>query len=162
MPDLRIRRRSRLRRKEVEALAQQLGEAIPGIAISNDLAVDFGDYDKTDVYIAEGHIIAFKNGDQVVPSLRLILQKVPSIRFVTVDMGAVKFVCNGADVMGPGVVATDPQVKPGNCVWIRDEKNLKPLAVGNALVPASEMVRGKGKVVQSLHHVGDRLWAYEG
>jgi len=162
MPDLRIRRRSRLRRKEVEALSGALTHAFSSIAISGDLAVDYGDYDKTDVYISQGRIIAFKQGDRAFPSLRLIVSNPPASHFLTVDMGAVRFVCNGADVMGPGVVGADADLKPGDAVWIRDEKNLKPLAVAIALVPASEMVRGRGKVAQNLHFVGDRLWSYEG
>jgi len=46
-------------------------------------------------------------------------------------------------------------------VWVRDERNRKPLAVGKALVPGTAMVRGKGKAVKSVHHLGDKVWTLE-
>jgi len=47
----------------------------------------------------------------------------------------------------------------GDFVWIRDERNLQPLAVGEALMTGAEMnVSDKGKSVKSIHHVGDDLW----
>ena len=80
-------------------------------------------------------------------------------RWVTVDMGAVKFVYNGADVMAPGIVDADPSITPSDLVWVRDEKNLRPLAIGEALTSGPEMVASeKGKAVNSIHHVGDALW----
>jgi PUA domain protein len=74
-------------------------------------------------------------------------------------MGAVKFVYNGADVMGPGVLASDPSIVDGDLVWIRDVKNLQPLAIGKSIASAATLARkDKGKVVESIHHVGDKLW----
>jgi len=79
-----------------------------------------------------------------------------------VDMGAVKFVYNGADIMAPGIVEADPGIAVGNLVWVRDERNRQPLAVGEALMSGSEMAASeKGKAVKSIHHVGDDLWALD-
>jgi len=76
-----------------------------------------------------------------------------------VDMGAVKFVYNGADVMAPGIVKADASIAIGDFVWVRDERNLRPLAVGEALMSGAEMgASEKGKSVRSIHHVGDDLW----
>ena len=75
------------------------------------------------------------------------------------DMGAVPFITNGADVMGPGITDVDPDIKEGDMVWIRDIKNEIPLAVGIALRSAAELMEKKqGKAVGTLHYVGDKLW----
>jgi PUA domain protein len=74
-------------------------------------------------------------------------------------MGAVKFVYNGADVMAPGIVEADPAIAIGDFVWVRDERNRQPLAVGEALMSGPEMAAAeRGKSVKSLHHVGDDVW----
>jgi len=44
---------------------------------------------------------------------------------------------------------------------IVEERHNKPLAVGVALIPGPEM-RGTGKAVKSVHHVGDELWEMVG
>jgi PUA domain protein len=68
-------------------------------------------------------------------------------------------VYNGADVMGPGIVASDGGIKEGDLVWVRDEKNLRPLSVGRSLVDSAALGRKeKGKAVSAVHHVGDKLW----
>jgi PUA domain protein len=38
-----------------------------------------------------------------------------------------------------------------------EERYKKPLAIGRALVTGLEM-KGEGKAVKSLHHVGDLIW----
>jgi predicted ribosome-associated RNA-binding protein Tma20 len=61
--------------------------------------------------------------------------------------------------MGPGISEVDPGVKVGDLVWVRDERNKRPLSVGRALVDAESMARKeKGKAVSAMHHVGDKLW----
>jgi len=77
---------------------------------------------------------------------------------VVVDMGAVRFISNGADVMAPGVVEADERIKEGEMVIVVDETHKMPLGIGIALKVGKEMEKGKGKVVKSLHHVGDDLW----
>ncbi|MHC1631728.1 MAG: RNA-binding protein [Methanotrichaceae archaeon] len=86
-------------------------------------------------------------------ALKFPLQK----RRVVVDSGAIKYIVNGADVMAPGVVEADPEINSGDLVVVIEEKHRKPLAIGQALRPGSEM-QGSGKIVKSLHHVGDSLW----
>jgi PUA-domain protein len=81
----------------------------------------------------------------------------PTKRLVIVDSGAVKFIANGADVMSPGIVSADSEIATGDLVVVAEEKHRKPLAIGKALIPGGEM-RGEGKAVKSLHHVGDQIW----
>jgi PUA-domain protein len=83
----------------------------------------------------------------------------PQRHLVTVDMGAVRFIRNGADVMSPGIVDADETINPGDFVIIIDERHKKPLGVGTALITGSEMIhKTKGKAVRIVHYVGDKIW----
>jgi PUA domain protein len=80
-------------------------------------------------------------------------------RYVVVDMGAVKFVIKGADIMSPGITDADPNIKEGDLVIIVDETHRKPLATGRSLISGHDMVENsEGKAVKTIHHIGDKLW----
>jgi len=101
----------------------------------------------------EGHLFPTVHG-----ALEMELQK----RIVTVDKGAIRFVSNGADIMAPGVVAADPEIKDGDLVIIVEESHRKPLAIGKALMEGAKMVEAtSGKAIKSITHVGDKLWNAE-
>lgn len=100
----------------------------------------------------------FFDGDRLVPCLRLLLER-PFLKSVTVDMGAVRFVTNGADVMRPGVTRVDEGIQKGDFVVVVDETHGKPLAVCEALLSGPDiMAADGGKVLRNLHYVGDKLW----
>lgn len=83
-------------------------------------------------------------------------------RHVTVDMGAVPYVTNGADIMRPGIVEIDESVEAGDFVVITEERHGKPLAIGEALYSAKEITQmDQGKVVATIHYVGDKMWNLE-
>lgn len=156
---LRVRRRTRLRRKEATGFLTRLNESF-GMAIPiDDVPLDEAEAGPLHVLFREGEALAFIVGEDVAPTVRALLEFPAVRRQVTVDMGAVPFVYNGADVMAPGIVEADPAIGPADIVWVRDEKNRKPLAVGKALVDGPTMARGeRGKAIETLHHVGDDLW----
>lgn len=77
---------------------------------------------------------------------------------ITVDAGAVSFVGDGADIMRPGIVEADSTIEAGDLVVVTEETHGKALAIGEALVDGSEMTGDSGRVVDSLHHVGDDLY----
>ena len=78
---------------------------------------------------------------------------------IVIDMGAVPYVCNGADVMAPGVRAVKGEFKENDLLLVIDERHGKPLAIGVALFSSEEMKTvNHGKTVKNLHHVGDKLW----
>jgi PUA-domain protein len=94
----------------------------------------------------------------LIPTLKL-LQTNDLLKKITVDMGAVRFGANGADVMRPGITQIGPGIMKGELVVIRDVKNNKSLAVGRALFSSEEMaVQTQGKVIRNLHYIGDDLW----
>ncbi len=83
------------------------------------------------------------------------LEKFPH---VMVDMGAVKFMCNGANVMRPGIKSYS-EFEEGQIVCIIEESQHKFLAVGKALVASSEMeTMQKGEVLKNLHYISDKFW----
>jgi PUA domain protein len=82
----------------------------------------------------------------------------PERRVVTVDAGAIEFVSNGADVMRPGIVEADTDIAEGELVVVDEETHGKFLAVGRALTAGSDLVGEEGRVVESIHHVGDDLF----
>ncbi len=78
---------------------------------------------------------------------------------IVVDLGAVPYVCKGADVMAPGIRAVKGDFKENDLLIVVDERHGKPLAVGIALFSSEEMKTvNHGKTVKNLHYVGDKLW----
>lgn len=100
-----------------------------------------------------------RNGDsEYFPLLKdeYILPKLPSI---TVDSGAIKFVCNGANVMRPGITKLDGEFASSSLVVVKEEKYGKAIAVGKALFSSAELESAKkGSVIENLHYVGDKFW----
>ncbi len=95
---------------------------------------------------------------KLVPTVKLLMQK-SLLKTVVVDMGAVKFMVSGADVMRPGIVEIDHEIRSGELVLVVDETHRKPLCVALALFSGDEMERmAQGKVLKSLHYVGDAVW----
>ncbi len=96
------------------------------------------------------------------PTLKAALTMEMKSKYVVVDMGAVRFMANGADVMSPGIVDADPDLVEGDVVVVVDETHRKPLAVGISLISGPEMVENdKGKAVKTIHFIGDPIWDLE-
>jgi PUA domain protein len=156
---VRLRKRHRLRLKEIAAISSNLNAALGTVTFTEKDIVDMAEGPEYNVIFVNGKILAFTPENVPFLTVRGLLNYGASRRYVTVDMGAVKFVYNGAHVMGPGVVECDTSIAEGDLVWIRDVKNLRPLAVGKAVASGEAISRkDKGRVVQSIHHVGDKLW----
>ena len=84
-----------------------------------------------------------------------LLERFPT---VVVDAGAIKFVCNGANVMRPGI-KRHSEFKKDDLVCIVEETHNKFLAVGKAMVSSDEMKNiTKGEVVKNLHYISDKYW----
>ena len=84
-----------------------------------------------------------------------MLEKFPA---VTVDMGAVKFMCKGANLMRPGIKEFG-EFEKDKLVCIVEESQHKFLAVGKSLVASSELENmEKGEVIKNIHYISDRFW----
>ena len=102
-------------------------------------------------------ITAVKIGDDILPFLdnSQILEKFP---YVTVDMGAVKFVCKGANIMRPGITKFS-DFESGEIVCIVEESQNKFLAVGKAEMSSKELEGIKnGEVIKNMHYISDIFW----
>lgn len=85
-----------------------------------------------------------------------ILTKLPKI---VVDMGAVAHICNGADLMAPGIVRVEGDFAANALVLVVDEKYGKPLAFGLALTDSLTLsATERGKTAKNIHYVGDHIW----
>ena len=159
MADIMIRKRKRMRSKEVKALAAELEAALGIPVFDEDDAVDMAESSDFNVIFVGPDILGIVYDGKAFLTVRGILKYRPEKRAVTVDMGAVPFVINGADIMGPGITDADPDIQEGDLVWIRDVKNGQPLAIGMALRSGEALAsKQPGKAIKSIHFVGDKLW----
>ncbi|MCL2143486.1 MAG: RNA-binding protein [Methanomassiliicoccaceae archaeon] len=159
MADIMIRKRKRLRSKDVKSYSDEIERRLGIPSFTADDAVDLAESSEFNVIFVNGEILAMVYENITYLTIRGILKYRPQKGFVTVDMGAVPYVRNGADIMGPGIVDADPGIKKDDMVWIRDVKNLVPLATGIALADGEELKSGgKGKMIRTVHNVGDKLW----
>ena len=84
-----------------------------------------------------------------------MLKKFPN---VMVDMGAIKFMCKGANVMRPGIKKFT-EFEKDKLVCIVEESQHKFLAVGKSIVSSLELESmDKGEVIKNLHYISDKFW----
>ena len=84
-----------------------------------------------------------------------MLEKFPA---VTVDMGAVKFMCKGANLMRPGIKEFT-KFEKDKLVCIVEESQHKFLAVGKSIVSSTELeTMDKGEVIKNIHYISDKFW----
>lgn len=134
--------------------------------IKNNLAMDVwvdGIYEIVEsdyeIILVNGMPAYFLYENKYFPTVILLLENPPAEKYVTVDMGAVKHVLNGANIFAAGIVDADHEIKEDDAVYIRDEKYRKPLAVGIALMDGDSMVREKtGTAVKNIHYYGDKIF----
>ena len=112
--------------------------------------------DDAKIIVGDG-IKAVKIFDEYVPFLSetKTLEKFPH---VMVDMGAVKFMCKGANVMRPGIKKFS-EFQKDSVVCVIEESHHKFLAVGKTLVSSEEMEKmEKGEIIKNLHYISDKFW----
>lgn len=160
--EIRVRKRKRLREKELKALVDALRSATGVDIIGPKDTVDTAEGPECELIIINNVIEGMMVDGRPFPTIRGLLKHKATKNFVSVDMGAVPYVTNGADVMAPGIVEVDPEIKEGDLVWIRDATHKRPLAIGKALVSAEVMAaKAPGKAIKNLHFVGDKIWKYD-
>lgn len=121
--------------------------------------VEIIETDMDDIILIDGNPMIMMIDGEPFPTLKGALELDIKSRYVVVDMGAVKFVIKGADIMSPGITDADPNIKEGDLVIIIEETHRKPLATGRSIISGPEMVENtSGKAVKSIHHIGDEIW----
>jgi len=161
---MEVKSRHHLRADEVSAIEDAVAEQL-GVSVDADAyeKVEFDDSD-WNVVLVDGEPLVLYVEDQGDSEPFLTVQGAnaypPQRNVVTVDAGAVSFVSDGADVMRPGIVEADDSIEDGDLVAIDEESHGKFLAVGRARTDGDDMVGDSGKVVESIHHVGDDLFEF--
>jgi PUA domain protein len=83
---------------------------------------------------------------------------VESFPYVLIDMGAVRYICNGANIARPGIIKFESFLKD-KLVIVKDIDYQKPLAVGISLCDSKTgMALSKGHIINNMHYVGDKFW----
>src|SRR4030067_2091096 len=141
--------------KASEKLKINLASIVEAKANIEAIETDFGE-----LFLINGKPLLFSTGEDVFPTLVFmeISSRMPK---VVVDMGAIPYVCNGADVMAPGIVRFEGEFSKGDLVLVVDEKHGKPLALGEILYDSENAKSIKqGIVVKNIHFVSDKIWDF--
>ena len=122
--------------------------------------IEVNETEAAEIFILNGKPLLARSDGEFFPTLAFE-EAFPFISRIVVDMGAVPYVCKGADVMAPGVVSVKGEFEENDLLLVIDERHSKPLAIGVALFNSQAMKNMKhGKIVKNIHHVGDKLWNY--
>ena len=152
--------KKREQRIELERIEKALSSPIKGFDSKSRFEAGILD-DGTKVLMFGGDILFFESKDAIYPTLHALLKEMIVIPKVSVDMGAVRFVVNGADIMRPGITNIEDGINEGSIVAIVDERHGKPLAVGISTLSSEELrAATSGKVIKSVHYVNDDLWNF--
>jgi PUA-domain protein len=154
-------RRYSLKPKEAKAdlgkVSDRLGLNVEAL-VDNRSNVEAAETDFGQFLLVNGKPLFFKVDSLVLPTLLFadLLNKLPRL---VVDMGAVPHLCNGADLMAPGIVRVEGEFKKGDLVLVVDQKHGKSLALMEILYD-SVTFSGvkKGVAAKSIHYVGDKYW----
>jgi len=149
-----------LKSSEARQLLQDFKRKFPkstvdhqGKQIIEEMTVDHGK-----LFLMNDKPFALSIGDRLFPALsnEELLRALPS---VIVDMGAIPHICNGADIMRPGIREIQGEFEKGGVILVKDVRFGKPIAIGVAEISSEIMrVTPKGKAAENLHYVGDRFW----
>jgi len=154
-------RRYPLKSKEAKQIIAQASEKLKidlEEKYGSKALVEIVEAESGELLLIEGKPLLFRAGDAVFPTLMATELLVGTPKAI-VDMGAVRFVCNGADVMAPGIVRYEGNFCKGDLIRIVDVKHGKPLALGEVLYTSEEVKTIKqGPVVKTKHYVSDKIW----
>jgi malignant T-cell-amplified sequence len=145
-------------KKETEKVLGLLNKTWTNISIPKikNIKVFEIEYDKS-IVVIDTVVGVFIKNELVLPFLGKtdILKEFP---FIKVDSGSIKFICNGAKILRPGIVEFGSFSK-NDIVAVKDERFEKYISVGLALEDSAiaENLQ-KGYVIDNLHFVGDKFW----
>jgi PUA domain protein len=156
-------RRYFLRDKEAKALLNKAPEKLRTAldqVLKGKTSLEVVETDFAEIFLISGKPLLFKSGNNVYPTLVFneFLAVAPK---AVVDMGAVPYVCKGANIMAPGIRRYEGDFKKGDTIYVVDEKHGKALAVGEVLYDHEQAKEVKqGVVVRNVHFVSDEVWEF--
>lgn len=150
-----------LKAKEAKALLRKASERLKGDlekALDTKVTMELVEAGFGEILLINSKPLLFKIGENIFPTL-IFKEAFTLMPKVVVDMGAVPHICNGADVMAPGIVYFEGEFRKGDLVFVVDEKHGKPIAIGEIVYNAEAVKKAKqGIVVKNIHFVGDKIW----
>jgi PUA domain protein len=127
------------------------------VLFGNKANVEVVETEAGEIYLINTKPLMFK-ADTVLPLLGFT-EFVAAAPKITVDMGAIPFVCKGANVMAPGIRKVEGEFQKGDLLVVVDEKHGKALAIGESMLDATVFRETKkGPVIKTLHYVSDKYW----
>ena len=155
---MKIKARHYLRGSEAKRIVGAIEPLLEDATVIRKASLEFAETDEGIdlIFVNSKPLLMVVEGQPFFTVLGAIELK-PMKRIVKVDSGAVRFITNGADIMSPGIVSADREIAVGDLVVVVEERYGKPLAIGRAIIPGTDM-HGEGKAVKSIHHVGDLIW----
>jgi len=156
-------RRYFLKAKDAKALLRKASEKL-GVNLEQifktKVNVELVQTEFAELYLINGKPSLVKIGEDIFPTL-VFNEFSASSPKVFIDMGAVPHVCNGADVMAPGIVRFEGKFRKGDFVLVVDEKHGKSMAIGETTYDADAAKKAThGIVVRNVHFVGDKIWNF--
>lgn len=110
------------------------------------------------LFLVDERPILFQVDNKIFPTL-FFIEAIKFLPKAVVDAGAVPHICNGANVMAPGIVRFEGDFQRGDVVAVVDEKYGKPIAIGEINYSRREVSELKhGAIVKNIHFVGDKIW----
>ena len=157
----KIKNRHSLKSKDIKKIQEDLIEQFNDEFIKDNSKVEIGNLDEKKLVFVDGKPYFMFHNSKIFFTILGLNKYTLKQNYVVIDMGAIKFVTNGADVMAPGIVDADENIKQNDQVWICDETHHKPLAIGIAMISGEDMILNiKGKAIKTIHYVGDNIWNY--
>ena len=156
---IKIKNKHSLKRKEIKKIIDEIKNNFSIDNFDKFSKVETGFIDDIELIFIDDKPCFMKIDNILFFTIQGIINFKPKDRLVIVDMGAVKYITGGADLMAPGIVNADVNIQEDDQVWICDQQHNKPLAIGISLMSGEQMIREKkGKSVKIIHYVGDKYW----
>ncbi|MEM2341064.1 MAG: DUF1947 domain-containing protein [Candidatus Bathyarchaeia archaeon] len=156
-----IKRRYSLRESERKDLSRRLSEKFAGVfkrILEEKPKIEVVEAREGRIILINGKPLLIDVGGDLIPTL-FSEEAIRSLPKVIVNMGAVPHICDGADIMAPGVVKIEGEFKEGDLAIVLDERYGKAIAVVRALKKSEDIKALKhGRILENLHYVGDSYW----
>lgn len=156
-------RRHFLKEKETKSILSEASERLKvdfRQIFKGEVNMELVETDFAEIFLINGKPLLVRIEEKILPTLVFneIFALMPK---VVVDMGAVPYICSGANVMAPGIVQFEGEFRKGDFVFVVDEKHGKTIAIGEAAYDLDVAKKAtQGVVIRNIHFVGDKIWNF--